>query len=206
MSRRLLEAAEPGSEPEYTGLLGGIADLMEQARRRAAGAVNSILTATYWEIGRQIVEFEQCGKPRAEYGQALLKRLAADLTARSGRGFSKSNLFQMRAFYQGWPILQTPSGTFDVRAIFQTPSGILESSEKALAPAAVSPEADSSPSRTRSDRKRQTASAESSGGIAVNVFASRYRVSLPDEEVLRSEILRTQRVIESRTAARKALP
>jgi len=112
VSRRKLEAAEPGLEPEYTGLLGGIADLMEQARRRAAGAVNSILTATYWEIGRQIVEFEQCGKPRAEYGQALLKRLAANLTVRSGRGFSKSNLFQMRAFYQGWPILQTPSGTF----------------------------------------------------------------------------------------------
>jgi predicted nuclease of restriction endonuclease-like (RecB) superfamily len=68
----------------------------------------------------------------------------------------------MRAFYQGWPILQTPSGTFEVRAIFQTPSGKLESSEKAQAPSAVSPEADSSPSRTRSDRKRQTPSAESS--------------------------------------------
>jgi hypothetical protein len=55
---------------EYGGLVTGIADLLEQARRGAARAVNSILTATYWEVGRRIVEFEQGGKARAEYGES----------------------------------------------------------------------------------------------------------------------------------------
>lgn len=62
-----------------------------------------------WEIGRRIVEFEQGGQGRAEYGVALLKRLSSDLTAEFGRGFSERNLEQMRLFYTGWPISQTPS-------------------------------------------------------------------------------------------------
>lgn len=68
------------------------------------------MTATYWEIGRRIVEFEQGGRSRAEYGDELLKRLAADLTAKAGRGFAWRNLYQMRAFFQAYPrILQTVS-------------------------------------------------------------------------------------------------
>ena len=54
------------------------------------------MTATYWEIGRRIVEFEQGGEKRAEYGEALLQRLAQDLNAKFGRGFGRSNLFQIR--------------------------------------------------------------------------------------------------------------
>ena len=71
------------------------------------------MTATYWEVGRRIVEFEQRGKKRAEYGDELLKRLAVDLTARMGRGFSRPNLQNMRLFYQSFPrewICQTLSG------------------------------------------------------------------------------------------------
>lgn len=123
--------------PAYDGLMGGIAQLLEQSRHTAARAVNSILTATYWEIGRRIVEFEQGGEARAEYGSELLKRLAADLTARFGRGFSKSNLFQMRGFYLGWEIFQTLSGKLEARVkvppevtlgddIFPTVSGKLQ--------------------------------------------------------------------------------
>ena len=67
----------------------------------SARSVNSILTTTYWEIGRRIIEFEQGGKARAVYGEGLWKRLAADLTAKYGRGFSKSNLGSMRGFYLG---------------------------------------------------------------------------------------------------------
>ena len=78
-------------EPDYGDLVTGISDLLEHARRMSARSVNSILTATYWEIGRRIVEYEQGGKARAEYGEGLWKRLAADLTAKHGRGFSKSN-------------------------------------------------------------------------------------------------------------------
>ena len=99
----------------YGGLVSAIADLLEKARRGAARAVNSILTATYWEIGRRIVEFEQGGEARAEYGEQLLRRLAEDLTTRFGRGFSRSNLQQMRLFYLGWQICQTPSGKLEGR-------------------------------------------------------------------------------------------
>jgi DUF1016 N-terminal domain len=98
---------------EYGGLIGGIADLLETARRSAARTVNALITATYWEIGRRIVEFEQQGEMRAEYGEELLARLGNDLTARFGRGFSRSNLQSMRLFYVAFPpehIRQTLSG------------------------------------------------------------------------------------------------
>lgn len=83
----------------YKGFLSGISGILIEARRYAARNVNSILTATYWDIGRRIVEFEQKGKSSAVYGKNIMIALAADLTARFGRGFSKSNLFQMRSFY-----------------------------------------------------------------------------------------------------------
>lgn len=96
----------------YGTLVADISGLLEGARQAAARAVNGLLTATYWEIGRRLVEFEQGGRERAGYGEALLKRLARDLTAKHGRGFGAVNLSQMRKFYLLWsspPILQTPS-------------------------------------------------------------------------------------------------
>ena len=110
----------------YGTLVAGISDLLEHARRSSARAVNGILTATYWEVGRRVVEFEQGGKARAEYGEGLLQRLAHDLMARCGRGFSKSNLFLMRAFYLGWQIFQTPSGILEARASADDLPGIDE--------------------------------------------------------------------------------
>ena len=116
-------------------LLADISSLLEQARRTAVRSVNAVLTSVYWQIARRIVEHEQHGKTKAEYGENLLMSLAKDLTAKYGRGFSKSNLFQMRAFFLGWEIFQTPSGNFEARAIcpvlpdvevgekFQTPPG-----------------------------------------------------------------------------------
>jgi len=97
------------AERWYAGLLTGVVDLLQQARRTSARSVNAIITVTYWEIGRRIVENEQQGKERAGYGQALIERLAADLTTRFGRGFSQTNLKQMREFYLAWPIRQTLS-------------------------------------------------------------------------------------------------
>ena len=96
----------------YDAILSGLVDLLESARRISARAVNAVMTATYWEVGRRIVEFEQGGEQRAAYGEALLKKLAVDLTARFGRGFSAVNLSQMRKFSQTWPkenIFQTVS-------------------------------------------------------------------------------------------------
>jgi predicted nuclease of restriction endonuclease-like (RecB) superfamily len=101
--------SKPPSE-EYGGLIGGIAELLEAARRNAARTVNALMTATYWEIGRRIVEFEQQGKDRAGYGEQLLDQLSADLTSRFGRGFGRRNLFQIRAFYLAYrSIVQTSS-------------------------------------------------------------------------------------------------
>src|SRR5438094_9063543 len=94
---------------DYDAMLNRVVQLIDGARRASARAVNAVMTATYWLIGRRIVEFEQRGKVRAEYGAELLKQLAADLSTRYGRGFSERNLEQMRLFYLGWPISQTPS-------------------------------------------------------------------------------------------------
>jgi len=102
-------------EPDYGVLVTGISELLIQARRMSVRSTNSILTATYWEIGRRIVEFEQGGKARAEYGEGLLKRLGKDLIAQHGRGFSWRNLFRMRGFYLAWEILPTPSAIFEAR-------------------------------------------------------------------------------------------
>ena len=93
----------------YDVLLSDVARVVEEARRTAARSVNAVMTATYWLVGRRIVEQEQQGSPRASYGERVLKRLANDLSKRFGRGFSERNLEQMRTFYLGWPISQTPS-------------------------------------------------------------------------------------------------
>ena len=83
---------------DYIGLVGNIGDLLKSARRTSARAVNAVMTATYWEIGRRIVEFEQGGKERAAYGEEILKQLAQDLFALHGKGFSRQNLQNMRNF------------------------------------------------------------------------------------------------------------
>lgn len=77
----------------------GIADILNAARQQAARSVNAILTAAYWEMGRRIVEFEQRGKAKTEYGDKVITRLSQELTPRFGRGFGKRNLEQMRQFY-----------------------------------------------------------------------------------------------------------
>jgi hypothetical protein len=83
---------------EYAGLHRDVVSVVESARRTAARSVNTVMTAAYWEIGRRIVGSEQGGQTLAGYGQALIARLAADLTRRFGRGFGKANLASMRAF------------------------------------------------------------------------------------------------------------
>ena len=93
----------------YAGIHGGIVELLDAARRATARSVNALMTASYWEIGRRIVEAEQQGKRRAGYGEQLIERLSADLTAQFGRGFSRPNLQQMRSFFLTWPIRQTVS-------------------------------------------------------------------------------------------------
>ena len=107
---------------DYSHLVSGIAELLETARRASVRSVNAIMTAAYWMIGRRIVEFEQKGELRAEYGEELIERLAADLSARYGRGFSVRNVWQMKAFYLAWPTPQTMSAESEGREILQTVS------------------------------------------------------------------------------------
>lgn len=95
------------SNPAPTGYKGihiGIVDLLQQARVAAARNVNALMSASYWEIGRRIVEAEQKGKRRAGYGEQLIERLSADLTQQFGRGFSPDNLEYMRRFFLAYPV------------------------------------------------------------------------------------------------------
>jgi predicted nuclease of restriction endonuclease-like (RecB) superfamily len=121
----------------YDEVLAGIVDLLEGARAVSARSVNAIMTTTYWEIGRRIVEREQRGEAQAEYGTELLRRLGTDLTQRFGRGFSWRNLYQMRSFYLAYPkILQTPSA----KSSPAVEAGILQTvSEKLQTVSAQSP-------------------------------------------------------------------
>ena len=109
----LLKMAKPTKTQNYSNLIADLSSFIERGRREAVRYVNIALVATYWLVGRRIVEYEQKGKKKARYGEELLVRLATDLTGRFGRGFSKSNLFMMRAFYLAYPetaIFQTVSG------------------------------------------------------------------------------------------------
>jgi hypothetical protein len=111
---------------EYDAMLRHVVSLIDDARRVSARTANALMTATYWSIGRHIVEFELNRKKRAEYGEELLERLAADLTSRFGRGFSRPNLQQMRQFYQAFPvqqICQTLSDKSSSARKIQTTSG-----------------------------------------------------------------------------------
>lgn len=93
----------------YQSLLGKISQVYATGQARAVQAVNAHITATYWQIGHNIVEFEQGGNVRATYGKALLTNLSRDLTLRHGKGFSRSNVIYMRLLYLHYPKGQKPS-------------------------------------------------------------------------------------------------
>ncbi len=97
---------------KYYKLLDTIGSTLQKARENAVKAINTELIIANWEIGRHIVEFEQHGNERAEYGSELLATLSTDLKMRFGKGFSRSNLQLMRLFYIKYPKFQTMSGKF----------------------------------------------------------------------------------------------
>lgn len=90
-------------ESEYNKLLSNIDEVWNTAKTNAAIAVNTQLLDANWQTGRYIVEFEQGGNIRAEYGAQLINRLAKDLTVKRGKGFSRSNLIYMRKLYVCFP-------------------------------------------------------------------------------------------------------
>jgi len=91
----------------YTNLIESIGQLLQKSRQNALQQINALLVHTYWEIGKYIVEFEQQGKEKAEYGSKLFERLSKDLSQQYGKGFGRSNLIYIRKLYLTYPISQT---------------------------------------------------------------------------------------------------
>ncbi len=132
-SSAVIRARNSATGLNYHAWSGGIAALLEEARRQSARHVNALLTSTYWEIGRRIVGFVQQGEMRAEYGDEVLERLSRDLKKKFGRGFSVDNLQFMRAFHLAYPpakIYETLSRKSLELQNFQTMSGKLDLPEK----------------------------------------------------------------------------
>jgi predicted nuclease of restriction endonuclease-like (RecB) superfamily len=96
-------------QPTYNALFTTIGGLLTSGRQQTAYTVNTILVQTYWAIGQHIVEYEQGGNEKADYGSQLLDRLSKDLTAHYGKGFGRSNIFYMRKLYLSFPICGTVS-------------------------------------------------------------------------------------------------
>ncbi|MBE9068025.1 DUF1016 family protein [Leptolyngbya cf. ectocarpi LEGE 11479] len=94
---------------QYQQLINSISDCLVSGQQSAVQQVNRTLVETYWTIGRYIVEFEQQGQERAEYGSRLLAKLSKDLKQLHGKGFSRRNLLDMRRLYLIYPIWQTVS-------------------------------------------------------------------------------------------------
>jgi hypothetical protein len=83
----------------YSDLITDLTSLIEHGRNAAVRYVNTALVATYWLMGRRIVEFEQKGKVRADYGESTLRKISEDLTKKFGKGFSSPQLKNIRQFY-----------------------------------------------------------------------------------------------------------
>jgi predicted nuclease of restriction endonuclease-like (RecB) superfamily len=94
---------------KYNQLIENIGLSLEKGRRNAINAINTELLHTKWEIGKYIIEFEQDGNEKAEYGSNLLNKLSVDLKPRYGKGFSRRSILDMRRFYACFPIWQTVS-------------------------------------------------------------------------------------------------
>lgn len=87
------------TDEKYQLLIDGIGSVLLSARNKISNEVNSTMVDAYWNIGKYIVEYEQQGKERAEYGTNLLNRLSKDLTRLYGKGFGKSNLIYISGNY-----------------------------------------------------------------------------------------------------------
>ena len=106
MSNKMSQIIE---QPSYKELVEAIGKALNEGRNKAIQTVNAALVKTNWQIGHYIVEYEQKGKERAEYGADLLNRLSRDLTVAYGKGFSRSNIIYIRKFYLCFPKSETLS-------------------------------------------------------------------------------------------------
>ena len=102
------------SAPDNAALFGRIVGILEEAHSHVARTVNSAMVVAYWLIGREIVEEEQKGQKRADYGKAVVEDLSRRLTRRYDKGYSTASLWNMRKFYQTYngraAAILSPSG------------------------------------------------------------------------------------------------
>jgi predicted nuclease of restriction endonuclease-like (RecB) superfamily len=131
-------AQKPANADALAPLIAEVRSLIQSARNAAASTINTLQVMTNYEIGRRIVEHEQKGEKRADYGKELLKRLSEQLAEEFGQGFSVSNLQLMRKFFlenekqiqqsatvklASAEISQSPIGKLDEKQIVQSPTG-----------------------------------------------------------------------------------
>ncbi|MBP3891435.1 MAG: DUF1016 family protein [Solobacterium sp.] len=96
-------------DDKYDHLINKVGEILNIGKRQIASSINNTILQAYWEIGRNIVEYEQEGDEKAEYGTALLKKISKDLTDEFGKGFSWSNIYRMRQLYIEYPTFATVS-------------------------------------------------------------------------------------------------
>ena len=106
MARKKMASAKN----KYNKLIEKISEFVTTSRTELARIINTKIVYTYWNIGKYIVEYEQKGKERADYGSELMVILSKELSAKLGKGFSRSNLQNMRFIYLNYPKNQTLSG------------------------------------------------------------------------------------------------
>lgn len=95
---------------DYETLVRNIENIVSGSKNKIANTINNTIVETYWNIGKYIIEFEQKGNIKAEYGKQLLSKLSKDLKLRLGKGYSRSNLYNMRKLYELYPIFQPLAG------------------------------------------------------------------------------------------------
>ena len=105
------------------GIYQQVRAILIRSRSRAWQAVNAEMVACYWQIGRLIVEEEQRGETRAEYGKRLIQDLSVRLTNEFGRGFHQRNLWFMRNFYLAYPKVERTAFRIVLDPLSATPSG-----------------------------------------------------------------------------------
>lgn len=91
-------------EPSKPDLVDSVKEIIISARQKVYRMANSTLLDTYWQIGKLIVEDEQIGNAKAQYGKATLRKLSQALTMEFGKGYNESNLRNIRSFYIAFPI------------------------------------------------------------------------------------------------------
>lgn len=120
------------NKPSNTRFYSQIVDLLQSARNKVVRTVNQTMVLTYFQIGKMVIEEEQGGKERADYGKQILKQLSQVLCKEFGKGFSVRNLEQMRQFYLVYSKTKTLSAVFESNTQTVSAESISETASREL--------------------------------------------------------------------------